>query len=149
MEVTLEQKKIKQQKIWIIILSVFLVFFMASALTQFIITMQNRNSLAIEITLKDIRKYPNRLTEEYIVEITCDKDQIINVKDFTSKTEEGYRVVTYIEYEDKEYETDGNFIIHKDTKNILKLYILNGENTIYFKHKPIKVLETKKVYNEN
>ena len=117
MEVTLEQKKIKQQKIWIIILSVFLVFFMASALTQFIITMQNRNSLAIEITLKDIRKYPNRLTEEYIVEITCDKDQIINVKDFTSKTEEGYRVVTYIEYEDKEYETDGNFIIHKDTQN--------------------------------
>ncbi len=89
----------------------------------------------------------------YEVEMSCNENKIVNVNDFTFQYNNEYRCASKISYNNKEYSTDENFVISKNTKNKLTIYFMipdeNNPEIIYYKLNKIKLYDTIKTQQKN
>jgi len=140
------EQYIKKQKKIIIILAILLAII--STLFVSLEIYMNIPKNPIEITFNKIYIPEYSTSYRYEIKINCKQPTIINVKDFTYKTNEQsdeYIGVNTIVYNNTEYQRDKSFIIYPNETNTLTFYYIHTRsNEIYYKFQKIEFNTTKK-----
>lgn len=142
------EKELKNKKRTIIILSVILSIMTISFVAIQIFNSLNKHSFTVYFVNQSYREYSILPFNE--LQITCDKDTLIKVSDFSYKqivnNEERYIPANGLICNDKEYGQNESFIIYANKVNELTIHgSINADtnSVIYYQGSPINLYQKK------